>query len=124
MIARSETIRSSNAGEEEAFREAGIEVKEWYASLDERICSFCREMHGTQIAVGSAFQSDGAVMEVGGHRLVMDYGDVKYPPLHPDCRCTILPVVIEKSSASHEADVHLSGPTPLQIMAFEIKAEV
>ena len=106
MIARSETIRSSNAGEEEAFREAGIDVKEWYASLDERTCRFCAEMHGTQIAVGSAFQVDGAVMEIGGRRLVMDYGDVKYAPLHPDCRCTILPVVLEK----------------LRLMALAIKA--
>jgi uncharacterized protein with gpF-like domain len=35
-------------------------------------------------------------MVVDGQRLAMDYGDVRYPPLHPDCRCTVLPVVAEK----------------------------
>ena len=105
-IARSETIRSSNAGELEAFREAGIETQEWYASIDERTCVFCGEMHGKQLAVGGVWQSAGSEMTIDGQRLVMDYGDVKYPPLHPFCRCTILPVVLEK----------------LRIMAFAIKA--
>lgn len=105
-IARSETIRSSNAGELEAFREAGIETQEWYASIDERTCVFCGEMHEKQLSVGGVWQTAGSEMVINGQRLVMDYGDVKYPPLHPDCRCTILPVLLEK----------------LRIMAFAIKA--
>ena len=95
-IARSETIRSSNAGAEEAFRQGGIETEEWYTAKDERVCDFCQQMHGVRIPVGGLFQAAGAVMEIDGQRLVMDYGDVRYPPLHPECRCTILPVVIEK----------------------------
>jgi len=96
MIARSETIRSSNAGAVEAYRQGGITTEEWYASLDERTCSFCGEMHGTQIAVGGVFAYGDTEMVVSGQRLRMDYGDVQYPPLHPECRCTVLPVVLEK----------------------------
>jgi len=92
-IARSETIRSSNAGAEEAFRQGGIETEEWYTAKDERVCDFCRQMHGVRIAVGGIFQAAGAEMEIDGQRLVMDYGDVHYPPLHPECRCTIFPVI-------------------------------
>jgi len=94
-IARSETIRSSNAGAEEAFRQGGIETEEWYTAKDERVCDFCRQMHGVRIPVGGIFQAAGAEMEIEGQRLVMDYGDVHYPPLHPECRCTILPVISE-----------------------------
>jgi len=93
MIARSETIRSSNAGQVEAFRQAGIEEHEWYASLDERTCPFCAEMHGQKIAVGGVWQPEGAEMVVSGQRLVMNYGDVLYPPLHPACRCTTMAVL-------------------------------
>ncbi len=96
MIARSETIRSSNAGAIEAYRQGGIEVKEWYATHDERLCPFCGKMHGTKIAVGGVFAYGDSDMVVDGQRLRMDYGDVKYPPLHPFCRCTVLPVVDEK----------------------------
>jgi len=80
MIARTETIRSSNAGSEEAWRQAGIQKKQWYATLDGRQCPDCVElMEYTKInpiTVGGNFSS----------------GDMSlpYPPLHPNCRCTIL----------------------------------
>ena len=93
MIARSETIRSSNAGQVEAFRQTGVVEHEWYASPDERTCPFCAEMHGQKIAVGGVWQPEGAEMVVSGQRLVMSYGDVLYPPLHPACRCTTMAVL-------------------------------
>lgn len=93
MIARSETIRSSNAGQVEAFRQTGVVEHEWYASPDERTCPFCAEMHGQKIAVGGVWQPEGAEMVVSGQRLVMSYGDVLYPPLHPNCRCTTMAVL-------------------------------
>jgi hypothetical protein len=96
MIARSETIRASNAGAVEAYRQGGIQTEEWWASLDERLCPFCGEMHGQTLSVGGVWHAAGSVMSVGGEQLVMDYGDVLYPPLHPECRCTMLPVVEEK----------------------------
>jgi HK97 family phage portal protein len=98
MIARSETIRASNAGAEQAYLLAGIEREEWFTSEDERVCEFCGEMHGKTVRVNEVFFRQGETMSVVDQdgktqQLKMDYEDVGYPPLHPDCRCTILPVV-------------------------------
>jgi HK97 family phage portal protein len=129
MIARSETIRALNAGANEAYRLAGVTEKQWYASLDERSCPFCAQMHEKVIAVESNFMNRGESLtvdipdgvdaadllleykSVGGDRwawaggfvvvdrkartvtLTANYDNVGFPPLHPNCRCTILPVV-------------------------------
>lgn len=95
MIARSETIRALNAGANEAYRQAGVTQKEWYASEDERTCEFCGEMHGKTVGVEETWWKQGDVMQVGESALRLDYEDVGYPPLHPDCRCTVLPVIGE-----------------------------
>lgn len=95
MIARSETIRSSNAGLVEGYRLNGITRIEWFAALDERLCPFCGEMHGKQVTIGEAWFVDGSEMQVGDERLVMDYGDVFWPPLHPNCRCVMQPVLAD-----------------------------
>jgi SPP1 gp7 family putative phage head morphogenesis protein len=95
MIARSETIRSSNAGLVEGYRQNGISRIEWFAALDERLCPFCGEMHGEQIPMGEAWFANGSEMQVGDEHLVMDYGDVYWPPLHPNCRCVMQPVFAE-----------------------------
>ncbi len=95
MIARSETIRSSNAGLVEGYRQNGISRIEWFAALDERLCPFCGEMHGKQIPMGEAWFADGSEMQVGDEHLVMNYGDVYWPPLHPNCRCVMQPVFAE-----------------------------
>ena len=95
MIARSETIRSSNAGLVEGYKQNGISEIEWFAALDDRLCPFCGEMHGKRITIGEAWFEGGSEMYVGQERLVMDYGDVFWPPLHPDCRCVMQPVIGE-----------------------------
>jgi len=77
MIARTETIRSSNAGCEEAWKQAGIQKKQWYAAIDGRQCPECEALHEysklNPVIMGGNFQAD-----------------LPYPPLHPNCRCTIL----------------------------------
>jgi len=107
MIARTETIRSSNAGTMEAWRLAGIERKRWYASIDGRQCAWCEDMHnrygpGTDgISMTQTFAKEGdrleADQEVGGavqtRTMTVTYENVYHPPLHPNCRCTILAVV-------------------------------
>ena len=98
MIAQTETIRSSNAGAVEAYAKAGIEYKQWFTAEDGRVCPFCYEMHGKIVGVRDNYFNRGDVMEVEDlpkAALVFSYEDVGYPPLHPNCRCTILPVVEE-----------------------------
>jgi SPP1 gp7 family putative phage head morphogenesis protein len=102
-IARTETIRSSNAGTHEAWELAGIERIQWYASKDERTCEFCWNLYDRYgpdtngISMTENFVNlgewDSAVDDEGRIQTRTEtYGDVPYPPLHPNCRCTILAV--------------------------------
>ena len=96
LIARTETIRSSNAGAVAAYKQAGIRAKQWFATEDERTCPYCRALHGKIIDIdedflglGEEFQPEGAERP-----LKVDYEPVAFPPAHPGCRCTVLPVVV------------------------------
>jgi len=87
-IARTETIRSSNAGTQEAWREAGIEKKQWYTTFDGRQCGWCESMHEKVVSITSTFAEAGQL--IVGDKTMDLIGPTQYPPLHPNCRCTIL----------------------------------
>ena len=100
MIARTETIRSSNAGAVMSYHNAGIEYKQWFTAQDGLVCGFCQEMHGKIVGVSENYWAMGDTMDVEVPdekpiTMTFTYEDVGYPPLHPRCRCTILPVVEE-----------------------------
>lgn len=74
-VARTETIRASNMAAEDAFKQSGVvEAKEWLTAGDDLVDDECE-----------AFDSD--VVELGA-----DFGEGD-PPLHPNCRCVIIPVL-------------------------------
>jgi SPP1 gp7 family putative phage head morphogenesis protein len=76
-IARTETISASNQGALQAYKQSGvIEKKEFYAALDERVCDECMALHKEVVGIDENF-SNG----------------IDAPPVHPNCRCTILPVI-------------------------------
>lgn len=58
-------------------------------------CSWCLAMDGKVIGVGQSFWHIGDTMEVevedSVRHLSFTYEDVIAPPLHPNCRCTLLP---------------------------------
>lgn len=98
MIARSEMIRSSNAGAMMAYKRQGIEEIEWLDTDDERTCIFCNHLDGQRRPIGKAFLALGEVLEVEDEegnlkRYKNNYETVMYPPLHPNCRCTVIPVI-------------------------------
>lgn len=95
MIARSETIRSSNAGAHEAFRQAGISRIQWLTARDGRVCEWCDPLNGKTVGIEEHFFTDGEEYSVADgegkpHSMKLDYGNVDYPPLHPNCRCTVI----------------------------------
>lgn len=99
MIARTETIRSNNAAALASYKQAGIARFQWYAAQDERVCPFCNELHvqygpGTEgQVIGQVFFEEGESMEVLEEQLVFSYEPIYQPPLHPNCRCSVLPVI-------------------------------
>lgn len=72
LIARTETISASAHGAIEGYKEAGLEKAEFMASLDDRTCDDCDSMDGEEFLLEDC---------------------VGIIPVHPDCRCTFLPVI-------------------------------
>ena len=78
-IARTETITASNRGALEGYKQSGVvEKKQWYTALDERTCAECMALHQEIVGLDENFS-----------------GGVSAPALHPNCRCTILPIISE-----------------------------
>ncbi|HDR7275040.1 TPA: minor capsid protein [Bacillus paranthracis] len=70
-IARTETARVANEGNKRAFREYGVERVEWVASLEKRTCERCAALHTKKFILGQEPPL----------------------PLHPHCRCVLVPVL-------------------------------
>src|SRR5690606_4734669 len=56
-------------------------------------CEFCQALNGKIVGLSSSFANVGENVEgaLGGVYIV-DYMDITHPPLHPNCKCSILPV--------------------------------
>ena len=99
-VARTETIRASNYAAVETYKQSGIvEKKTWYTALDERTCPYCDLMHGRTISIEQPFYNEGELAPGVNTEipLPLNYETVEAPPLHPQCRCTVLPVLIPLS---------------------------
>ncbi|MBY4210805.1 minor capsid protein [Rhodococcus fascians] len=96
-IARTEVTTAQSFADIEAWTQSGVvESKEWYTALDERVCKFCRLMHGKVIGLKANFFSKGDVFEGDdGKTISLDYTDINGPSLHANCRCTLLPIVTD-----------------------------
>lgn len=89
-IARTETIRGSNFATEQAYIESGVvEAKEWLTTKDERTDDECLSMDGKVIPLGNNYFNKGDTFE----GLDFDYEAINFPPLHVNCRCTLIPVI-------------------------------
>jgi len=91
-IARTETIHLSNLASLEAMQHLPSVVgKEWMTNPG--ACEYCQPLNGQVVQLGTNFVNQGEVVEgVDGGTFVADYEDISHPPLHCNCRCTILPV--------------------------------
>lgn len=83
LIARTETIAASNAGQQLQWAQAvkdgllrGNEKQRWVVAFDERLCKVCRALHGKEVPLGQPFMSIN--------------GPVMGPPAHPNCRCSVV----------------------------------
>jgi len=92
MISRTETIRAQGKAETEVWRESGVVTgKEWYTTASDQACDDCADLDGKIIEIDSEFYEKGDVTSSGAK---LDYEDVGNPPLHPNCRCAVLPVIV------------------------------
>lgn len=100
MIARTETLRATNAGAQESWRQAierGVVAQElvrrlWIVGRDERVCSICRPIPKMNPARGVKFDQPFATPK----------GPKFLPPLHPADRCSVNIRVWEPSQLANE----------------------
>jgi SPP1 gp7 family putative phage head morphogenesis protein len=90
-VTRTEILRASNQSTLDAFKQSGIvEGKQWLtAGADDE----CAIYEGQTESLDSNFYSDASEFQDGD------------PPLHPNCRCVLIPVLLEdseKASFSNE----------------------
>jgi SPP1 gp7 family putative phage head morphogenesis protein len=85
MIARTETIRASNAGALEAMRDAGMTRKQWLATNDARTRPAHMAADGQIVGMDEAFVVDGESLHYPGDRSGSAGNTI-------NCRCTVIPV--------------------------------
>jgi SPP1 gp7 family putative phage head morphogenesis protein len=99
-VVRTETIWAHNEGTTQAWDQSGV-VKgvEWDTVEDDRRCPYCAEMHGKTISKGDVFFEKGDSLTVdspeSGNPITLKFGfeTIKHPPLHPNCRCQLIPII-------------------------------
>ena len=99
MIARTEAAMAQNYSDVVAWEQTGVvESKQWFTAEDEHVCGFCHEMDGVTITLAQSFFDKGDVMmfeDKNGkpHEMTLDFRTIGEPPLHPNCRCVLLPIL-------------------------------
>ena len=94
-IARTETLKATNRATVEAYKQSNVVVsKQWYTAVDERVCQWCGPLHGKTKALDNPYFQEGETF-IGkeGGALDLSFDEIGTPPLHPNCRCTIVPIL-------------------------------
>jgi hypothetical protein len=97
-VARTESARAFVEGERLGWQESNVvQGKQWMLAAG--ACPFCdaTAQRGTAKVynLDEPFWKMGDTITTGGGSFTVRYGDVQGAPLHPNCRCDILPVLIE-----------------------------
>lgn len=95
-LARTETLKASNDATNWAYKQTGyVKGKEWYTNPG--ACEICDTFNGKTIGLDDSYATVGQSVDYtdskGEERTyAIDYDDIDNPPVHPNCRCTIVPV--------------------------------
>lgn len=98
-IAQTECALAMSIADEGAWEQTGlVEAKEWFTAEDSSVCEFCRQMDGKVVALSGKYFDEGdriSYTDAKGneHTMKLDYRAIGEPPLHPNCRCVLLPVL-------------------------------
>ena len=116
-IARTEVTRATNFAAIDGYKQSGVvQGKSWVVTNDDRLCEFCMAMESTynsKIGLNDNYFKIGDIVTgVDGGIFEIDYSDIPAPPLHPQCRCDLIPILeelkiqeLEKTKESQPDDV-------------------
>ena len=99
VLARTEIIRAYNAGTLDRYEEHSDEIEgvgiksEFVTAGDTRVCPICEALEGRVMATDEA-RSETFSFDAADDQPDSLSGDYPlHPPIHPQCRCALLPVV-------------------------------
>ena len=112
MIAHTETTAAYAQGNVEAWQASGVvNQQEWRTANDEAVCPICAPLGGLAYGAQGADPASiiqqqqsaqrtslgGSFSHPGGGGLANQFGGQTFqtPPAHPNCRCYMIPVVVE-----------------------------
>lgn len=119
LVSRTTTNWAYNEAAVARYGDLGVTHMVWYATADELTCPFCSVLHGQVVSIESGFvdgnvQIGGQVQGVNGNVrdvfMTTPAWGIAHPPLHPNCRCTILP---ELRNIPLLEDVYVTDPPEL-----------
>lgn len=99
VIARTETLRAFSQGVQWQFRHYGITRVQWMTARDERVCPWCGPLDGLIFPLEE--------LPFGG------------PPIHPQCRCFIRPVIAATTDEGKVLDLDAARNVKEQRKRFE-----
>jgi len=113
-IARTEAARAASTANQDAWRATGLVTgKRWELAPDAcEFCSAAAKAYGKAgVPLDQPFYSQGETLAVrGGGSMNLDFEDVQGPPLHPNCRCAMLPVLADDfEDIAAEAERRIRG---------------
>lgn len=89
-ITRTEVMRASNMGNLDAYKQSGIvEGKQWLAAGADDDCA--------------AYDGETTTLEAGFYSSDSEFQDGD-PPLHPNCKCVIIPIVTASGKPPEDAE--------------------
>ncbi|MGB0969825.1 MAG: phage portal protein [Mycobacterium sp.] len=97
QVARTESALAYEQGQQDAWKESGVVAgKQWI--LAPGACQFCiavaKEFNGKTVDLDGDFVPKGSTVQgVNGGTMKTDYRAINGPPLHPQCRCDLMPVL-------------------------------
>jgi SPP1 gp7 family putative phage head morphogenesis protein len=98
-VVRTETIWAHNEGTVIAWKDSGVVTAvKWDTVPDDRRCPYCKSMHGKQKSLDGTWFDKGESLTVTGDAgnpitLKFGYESIVHPPLHPNCRCQLIPII-------------------------------
>jgi SPP1 gp7 family putative phage head morphogenesis protein len=87
-LVRSETMHYLNQATLMAYKDRGVKRVEYLAALDERTCETCGPLNGKTYAISRA----------------------PILPIHPNCRCTYIPVIVDSEATTKAAKNDIIKP--------------
>lgn len=122
-IARTEAARAAATAEQDAWKATGVvKGKRWLLAPD--ACEFCeaasKSFGKDGVGLDEPFYSVGDTINLpkGSGTLALDYDDVHGPPLHPNCRCAVQPVLVDDfEDIAAEAERRIAGGAPREVKA-------